>query len=202
MWERNGNRASRGDGYDEGEERARFLEHPTERELASITRIKHSFFRGPPVPKSQRSPKHRETGSTTMRERDAPFNVISLPDRFSCSALYTAWRPIRYTSREGIHATSVFKAGLLIRSMRLLSSFLHRRAGARRRRFKTTGRGSVTRFMWDRADHDGPPPPVALVIESISRRLPPSCSHSEKRDVHDRVGYTFWFMLHTSISCS
>jgi len=46
---------------------------------------------------------------------------------FSCAALCTARRPIRYISREGkrggIYATSVFKAGLLIRSVHLLSSF-------------------------------------------------------------------------------
>lgn len=45
------------------------------------------------------------------------------PGRFSCAVLCTAWRPVRCTSRGGIYATPVFKAGLLIRSVHLLSSF-------------------------------------------------------------------------------
>lgn len=87
--------------------------------------IKQLLSLGSYGPKSQLSRGNIKLGPRQWKRKTPPLTWVS-PGRFSCAALCTAWRPIRLGSvylEGGIYATPVFKAGLLIRSVHLLSSF-------------------------------------------------------------------------------
>jgi len=106
------------------------LESPTKRELASTDNETSAlFFRDPPVPKVSHvraSPASNRGPDNGTETTTPPLTRYYSPGRFSCAALCTIRRSTGWIHLEGrqLYAAPVFKAGLLIRSVHLLSSFL------------------------------------------------------------------------------